>query len=69
MTELLLAWRRGDESAFDRLVPLVVEMCFFGGLTAEETAEALGASAQTVVRDGRIAKAWLLRELQSSGSG
>ena len=41
----------------------VVELRFFGGLTAEETAEALGVSAETVRRDWRLARAWLLREL------
>jgi len=41
----------------------VVEMRFFGGLTAEETAAALGVSEETVARDWRLAKAWLLREL------
>jgi RNA polymerase sigma-70 factor, ECF subfamily len=41
----------------------VVEMRFFGGLTVEETAEALKISTDTVKRDWRLAKAWLLREL------
>jgi RNA polymerase sigma factor (TIGR02999 family) len=41
----------------------VVEMRFFGGLTADETAEALRVSAETVRRDWRLAKAWLLSEL------
>lgn len=40
-------------------------MRFFGGLTVEETAQALGISAETVQRDWRMAKAWLLRELRS----
>ena len=42
----------------------VVEMRFFGGLTLEETAEALQISRDTVKRDWKIAKLWLLRELQ-----
>jgi RNA polymerase sigma-70 factor (ECF subfamily) len=42
----------------------VVEMRFFGGLTVEDTAEALGVSSQTVLRDWRVARAWLTRELQ-----
>jgi RNA polymerase sigma-70 factor (ECF subfamily) len=42
----------------------VVEMRFFGGLTVEETATALGVSPDTVMRDWRLAKAWLLRELR-----
>jgi RNA polymerase sigma factor (TIGR02999 family) len=41
----------------------VVEMRFFAGMTAEETAEALAISVDTVKRDWRFAKAWLLREL------
>lgn len=41
----------------------VVELRYFGGLTVEETAEALGISAETVARDWRIARAWLRREL------
>ena len=42
----------------------VVEMRFFGGLTLEETAEALQVSRDTVKRDWKIAKMWLLRELR-----
>ena len=42
----------------------VVEMRFFGGLTVEETAEALKVSPETVMRDWQMAKAWLLRELR-----
>lgn len=42
----------------------VVEMRFFGGLSVQETAEALGVSADTVMRDWKLAKVWLLRELQ-----
>jgi RNA polymerase sigma factor (TIGR02999 family) len=41
----------------------VVELRFFGGLNVEETAEALKVSSETVKRDWRLAKAWLLREL------
>jgi RNA polymerase sigma-70 factor (ECF subfamily) len=41
----------------------VVELRFFGGLSIEETAEALRVSVETVVRDWRLAKIWLLREL------
>ncbi len=41
----------------------VVEMRFFGGLTLEETAEALQVSRDTVKRDWKVAKLWLLREL------
>jgi RNA polymerase sigma-70 factor, ECF subfamily len=41
----------------------VVELRFFGGLSVEETAEVLQVSPETVARDWRLAKAWLLREL------
>jgi RNA polymerase sigma factor (TIGR02999 family) len=42
----------------------VVEMRFFGGMTLEETANALGVSTDTVKRDWRVAKLWLLRALE-----
>ena len=38
-------------------------MRFFGGLSVAETAEALAVSMETVMRDWRLAKLWLLREL------
>ena len=41
----------------------VIEMRFFGGLSVEETAEVLGVSPQTVMRDWKLARAWLMREL------
>ena len=44
----------------------VVELRFFGGLTVEEAAEALQISPETVKRDWRLAKAWLLRELRDT---
>jgi RNA polymerase sigma factor (TIGR02999 family) len=47
----------------------IVEMRFFGGLTVEETAEALDVSAATVKRDWNMAKAWLTREMQRGASG
>jgi RNA polymerase sigma factor (TIGR02999 family) len=43
----------------------VVEMRFFGGMSVEETALALGVSAETVMRDWRAARAWLTRELSA----
>ena len=46
----------------------VVEMRYFGGLSLEETAEALHVSIDTVKRDWRFAKLWLLRELEGKGS-
>jgi DNA-directed RNA polymerase specialized sigma24 family protein len=42
----------------------VVEMRFFGGLSVEEPAEVLGVSPQTVLRDWKLAKVWLLREMK-----
>ena len=42
----------------------VVELRFFGGLSVEETAEALDVSVETVHRDWRLAKSWLLRKLR-----
>ena len=41
----------------------VIELRFFGGLSVEETAEALQLSPQSVMRDWKLAKAWLLREM------
>jgi RNA polymerase sigma factor (TIGR02999 family) len=41
----------------------IIELRYFGGLTVEETAEVLGVSSDTVKRDWRLAKLWLLREL------
>jgi RNA polymerase sigma factor (TIGR02999 family) len=45
----------------------VVELRFFGGLSVEETAEALHVSTDTVMRDWKLAKVWLLRELRGAG--
>jgi RNA polymerase sigma factor (TIGR02999 family) len=45
----------------------VVELRFFAGLTVEETAEVLKVSPDTVVRDWRLAKVWLHRELRKGG--
>jgi len=49
--------------ALDRRQAQVVEMRFFGGLSVEETAEALGVSEPTVKREWAMAKAWLHREI------
>jgi RNA polymerase sigma factor (TIGR02999 family) len=46
----------------------VVEMRFFGGLSIEEAAAALGVSAATVKRDWTLARAWLFRELRGAGA-
>ena len=69
-----MAESRGEEllaldEALDRLAAAnarcaqVVECRFFGGLSVEETAEALGTSPATVKRDWTMARAWLNREL------
>ncbi len=50
-------------AAVDERKARVVELRFFGGLTASETAEVLAISEDTVLRDWRLAKGWLLREL------
>lgn len=43
----------------------VIELRFFGGLSVEETAEVLKISAQSVMRDWKLAKAWMMRELDA----
>jgi RNA polymerase sigma factor (TIGR02999 family) len=45
----------------------VVELRFFGGLSEEETADVLGVSRLTVIRDWKSAKLWLLHELKHRG--
>ena len=45
----------------------VVELLYFGGLTAEEAGGVLGVTSRTVERDWRFARLWLLRELFGSG--
>jgi DNA-directed RNA polymerase specialized sigma24 family protein len=42
----------------------VIELRFFGGLSVEETSEVLKISSQSVMRDWKLAKAWLLREVR-----
>jgi len=62
----------GINEALDRLGELdprqvkVVEMRYFGGLSVEETAEVLKISPQSVMRDWKLAKAWLHREMRKS---
>ncbi len=51
-------------AAFDERKSKVVELRYFGGLSVDETAEALGVSSVTVMRDWSVAKVWLLRELE-----
>ena len=48
---------------FDRRKARVVEMRFFGGLSVEETAAVLKISPQSVMRDWKLARAWLRREI------
>jgi RNA polymerase sigma-70 factor (ECF subfamily) len=50
-------------AAIDARKSEVVQLRFFGGLSVEETAEVLRVSAETVKRDWKLAKVWLLREL------
>jgi RNA polymerase sigma factor (TIGR02999 family) len=68
------AFKRGEELAalddalnalaqFDARKAKVIELRFFGGLSVEETAEVLQISPQSVMRDWKLAKAWLMREL------
>jgi RNA polymerase sigma-70 factor, ECF subfamily len=53
-------------AALDERKSRVVELRFFGGLHAEETAEVLTVSAKTVLRDWSLAQAWLYREMRKS---
>jgi len=50
----------------DRRKCQVVELRYFGGLSVEETAEVLKVSPETVARDWRLARTWLLRELSKT---
>jgi len=50
---------------FDARRAKVVELRFFGGLSVEETAEVLKISPQSVMRDWKLARAWLLREMSA----
>lgn len=53
---------------FDARKARIIELRFFGGLSVEETAEVEKVSPDTVLRDWRLARAWLLAELGSSSS-
>jgi RNA polymerase sigma factor (TIGR02999 family) len=55
--------------SLDERLARVVEWRFFGGMTEEETAEALGVTPRTVRRDWLKARAFLYRELQGGGPG
>jgi RNA polymerase sigma factor (TIGR02999 family) len=50
-------------SQFDARKAKVIELRFFGGLSVEETAEVLKLSPQSVMRDWKLAKVWLSREM------
>ena len=50
---------------FDERKSKVIELRFFGGLSVEETASVLSVSVDTVMRDWKLAKAWLLREMRA----
>lgn len=52
-------------AAVDERKSRIIELRFFGGLGVKETAEALRVSPETVMRDWKLAKAWLLRQLRS----
>ncbi|MGC2616726.1 MAG: sigma-70 family RNA polymerase sigma factor [Terracidiphilus sp.] len=54
-------------SLVDERKSKVVELRFFGGLSVDETAEVLKVSVDTVARDWKLAKIWLLRELSVDG--
>ena len=73
-----ISWKRArelvavDESLndleeMDSRKARVIELRFFGGLTVEETAEVLKISPQSVLRDWKLAKAFLMRELSNAG--
>jgi len=81
LDEALIADRAGEQidvieldaalerlAAFDPQQAKIVEMRYFGGLTVEETAEALEISPATVKRHWTLARAWLRRELDPTTS-
>jgi len=53
---------------FDERKSRVIEMRFFGGLSIEETASVLNVSPDTVMRDWRLAKVWLRREMREKSA-
>ena len=58
----------GKLAAFDERKCRIVEMRYFGGCTVEETAEALGIAGITVMREMRLAEAWLRRSMRGEAS-
>lgn len=57
-----------DLAAVDPRKDRIVELRYFGGLSVEETAEVLGVSPVTVMREWRAAKLWLRRALSKRGT-
>jgi RNA polymerase sigma factor (TIGR02999 family) len=55
-------------AALDERKSRVVEMRYFGGLSVEEVAVVVGVSENTVISDWALAKAWLRRELETTGN-
>lgn len=55
-------------ATFDERKSRVIELRFFGGLTVEETAAVLDVSVDTVMRDWRLARAWLQRTMGDGAS-
>ena len=55
-------------AAFDERKGRVIELRFFGGLSVEETAAVLDVSPDTVMRDWRLAKAWLQAEMRRASA-
>jgi RNA polymerase sigma factor (sigma-70 family) len=58
-----------DLSRLDEQQSRIVELRFFGGLSIEEIAEALGISPSTVKREWNVAKAWLTRQMKKGNCG
>ena len=55
-------------AGFDPRKAQIVELRYFGGMSVEETAQALGVHPNTVIRDWSLARAWLKRELSHKGA-
>jgi RNA polymerase sigma-70 factor, ECF subfamily len=53
-------------AALDERQSRVIELRFFGGLSVAETAAVLGISGETVMRDWKVARAWLMREMKGA---
>jgi RNA polymerase sigma factor (TIGR02999 family) len=57
----------GELARLDARKSRVVELRYFGGLSVAETAAVLNVSEETVMRDWKVAKAWLRHELKAEG--